>query len=278
MKNRVSFWKCNKETGNPQYIHFRVYAVTVCLYFLCRFEYGIIFWLCSASTSFSSDEFLNAVLESAYTAGTGALKFFIILYLVMTVIGNIIRAEGDSLQEPLFRALRHRRMYKVASKHIKTIPLRSKRYPTNISRKRLPAVIMVCEKIDVSNGVFRRTPMVLNAMEMTTNGKCIFSQTHMCDLFNKEYVFGGMTALEFLERFNQFSPGIDTLRLLRNCDGLAILEIDVVYDETILRDNIFTDNLLRMQVHKIPCSVTFKGKVEITNFKRFKENEYITRR
>ena len=278
-KRKIEFWRYNEETGNPQHLRAWVYVLVIFLHFMVFAGYGVISWLwLRGFENFVWSEFIDVSTSYGKTAAIKTLQFFIIYYVTMTILGAILQTDGDPLQRRLFHALRNRRIYKSAAKDIHSIRIGSRRRLTNITRTKLPMAVVVCEKIEITNGVFRRVPMALNVKKMENNTKVVFDPCHVMAVFDKDHVFSGKSASEIISEFNTIAPGIDTMRLLRNCDGLAVLEFKIVYDETVLKENIFATNLLRLQVHKIPCTTNSKGKIRINDIEAFTINEKTTER
>lgn len=277
MKRTVELWKYDKTTGALKYVRLRTYVLSTFLLFLWAFIISIIPWILEDTNIFTLNGFLEALAEAAGNTTILCIKFVCVLYALMTIAGLIMDAEGDPLQKRLYAVVRKRRIYNQVAKHIPEIPKRSKRNIKTVTRAGFPVVVIVCEKFEITSGSFKRIPMALNAHKMLQKGVAEFEPTHMVNLFNEDYIFSGRPAWKVISDFNDITLKIETLHMLRNCDSLAALELRVVCDETLLQDNDHNDDLLRLQIHKIPCAASQSGKIHILNFDMFNDADALTR-
>lgn len=105
--------------------------------------------------------------------------------------------------------------------------------------------------------------MVLDAKSFMS-GELWFKLRRSYQMFDSMSIIEGHTAEEVVSLFNKNKSNYDTLRLLRNCDGLSVLEMTVICDNTnikILGDDKSSDNLLRMRARVIPCIIKSNGKI-----------------
>lgn len=281
MKKDVALWKYN-ENGGLMHLRFRTYVASACIVFASCFVMTAIAWFTSTD-SFTLGNILQMLAEDLEFAARTVSRFVVILYILMTILEFTMKAEGDPFQKRLYtairkigRKIRRKRIYKYAAKHIPDIPKGTRRHTKNVTRAAFPAVVLVCEKIDMTNGSFKRIPMVLDAHTMLWRRMIRFEPCHISKIFEPEYIFRGLPAWKILDMFNGYSVSNEDIRMLRNCDRLTALEFRVVVDETALRGNNSNDDLLRLQIHKIPCVVSHKGKIQIADFEAFKTADALT--
>lgn len=101
-----TLWKFNEDTNRPKYLNIWVYVVIGITYFLSSIITQIIIYM-------MRNEFtVKIVFPCIINALVSATQFLIILYIIMALIGWLIRAEGDFLTRRVYNSLIRRRSVK----------------------------------------------------------------------------------------------------------------------------------------------------------------------
>lgn len=252
-RNALTLWKM--ENGRPKRLNNWVYVFSTIFYFLGYIGYGAIAAVCTGQLN-------TEIMECIVVASLKRTTIFpVILYIIMTEVGYFLHVEGDIFQRKWYRIRRRHTMRKMIARSIPIISCDNK--DACVSHTSFPAYMVVFEERVVKSGNVYTSPMLLHMHDMIEHG--VLFTDPIKNMFQSDYIYAAPNVETVVAAFNAINADRSMKATLERTAAITIFEFAVVYDETPLQENKFSDNLLRLQVRKYPCGRSPYGKLIVDN-------------